>query len=407
MPKFTYIARSAAGERITGEKEATNQKNLAEMLKSESVFLISAQVKGRKKLTQIDIFGFWKKIRPVSLLEKMMFSRNLAVMISAGLPIVRSLDALATQAESAKFQEVIRDVSDNIRQGKSFKESLEQYPKVFNELFVSMVGVGETSGTLEDVLEILARQMKRDYDLRSKIRGALTYPIAVISVMIVVGIIMMTTVIPKITDTFKELNVALPPMTVFVIALSDFMLKFWYFLPVIAGLIFYFFRRLLKTEAGKRSFGWLWLHLPPFSGLSRKINSARFSRTLASLVKSGVPIVKSLEITQNTLGNYFFKKSIQRAKEAVEKGKNLHETLEEYSDLYPPLVTQLIAVGEETGQLVDILARLALFYEGEVSRATKNMSTLIEPIIMIIIGAAVGFFAIAMIQPMYSIVQGF
>ncbi|RKX81972.1 MAG: hypothetical protein DRP58_11000 [Spirochaetes bacterium] len=397
MPTFFYTAKSFKGRFKSGTKEAKDRHQLARALRSQGYILISASLeeeKNRRKGIRIS-FG-------VSFTEKMMFVRNLRAMVSAGISLPRALQALASQAKSKKFKYVLTNIREEIVKGKSFSESLEKYPRVFSKLFVNMIKVGEEAGTLEEVLRILGSQMEKEYQLKSKIKGAMIYPAVIISAMILIGIAMLIMVVPKIAETFKELNVELPATTQLVIGSGSFLAKNWFFVVLIIIGLFIVGQLILRTKTGKRMFDFFVLKLPIVSPIIKKSNSAATARTLSSLISSGVPIVRSLEILSGTLGNVYYKSAIEDAVERVKKGDKLSQVLSAYQDIYPLVVIQMVEVGEETGQTSDILAKLADFFEEEVSNATKNLSAVIEPILMVIIGAVVGFFAISMIQPMYS-----
>ena len=403
--QFTYTARALDGQIKSGTEEAKDREELGHLLRAQGYVLTSASSDDEKKKN--DILGGLANIfhRKISLVDKIMFTRNLAVMIGAGLALNKALETLKEQVESQKLKFIIGQVAENVQSGKPFSESLSHYPEAFSNLFVNMVRIGETAGNLEDVLNNLADQMKKDYDVVSRVRGALMYPGVIMCVMVLVGYLMMILVVPQLSATFKELGGELPASTKFVIWLSENLKSYWYVFAGGVGIFIYVFRRALKTEAGKRIFDSLVLKLPVLKNLSKKMNSARFCRTLGILIDSGVPIVKALEILSKTLSNHYFSKSLEHAALEIQKGRTLFDSLKQYADLYPPLVTQMVAVGEETGSLTKVLARLADFYEDEVNNLTKNLSTIIEPIMMVIIGAAVGFFAISMITPMYSVMD--
>jgi len=403
MPKYTYIAKSSEGEEERGVLEAENEFQLARKLRVQGFILISAREerKGRGKKS-IGIPFLKGRIR---LVDKMMFTRNLRVMISAGIALPRALEILSQQVKSKKFKEVVLDIKDEIMRGKSFSDSLLKHPAVFSDLFSSMIKVGEEGGKLEEVLGILARQMEREHELRSKIQGAMMYPAVIIFAMLGIGALMLVMVVPKIAATFKELEISLPPTTKFVIWLGESLATRWY---LILGGIFlfpFFFFRLIKTNSGKRFFDTLVLKIPIISPILKKTNSAYTTRILSSLFASGVPITRSLEILSATLGNIHYKKAIALAAEKVRKGVKLSDVLIKYQDIYPPVLIQMIAVGEETGQTSEILEKLADFFEDEVTNATKNLASVIEPLLMLLIGGAVGFFAISMVQPMYSMLE--
>ena len=401
MPEYFYTAKSFKGEVKSGILSAKNQSELARILHQEGYFLISAgleekEIKKRKFSISLPFFG------GVSLAEKMFFTRNLEVMIGAGISLPRTLRILASQVKSKKFKITLLDIAEEITKGRNFSDSLKKYPNIFSELFQNMVKVGEETGTLEEVLKTLTQQMEREYELRSKIKGAMVYPTVIVSAMIGIGILMLIMVVPKLAETFEELNIELPLTTKIVISLGTFLAQKWFFAILIVIAFFFLLRLVLKTKTGKRIIDKLVLKIPIISSVVKKTNSAYTVRSLGSLFSSGVPIVRALEVVSRALGNIYFQEAISEAAEKVRKGSKLSEALRPYENIYPPIVIQMIEVGEETGETSDILKRLADFFEEEVTNATKNLSAVIEPVLMLIIGAAIGFFAISMIQPMYS-----
>lgn len=401
---YTYTAINRTGQTVSGEYEAENEYDLGARLKKEELLLLESGRSGRKSggsfLGQLS--GIFKNFSRVSLVEKMTFARNLAVMIGAGLSMTKGLEALRDQAEHKGFRQIIEKILDGVTQGKSFADGLREFENVFGVLFINMVASGEASGKLENVLKLLARQMKRDHDIRSKVRGAMIYPAIIVSFLVIVGVLMMIYVIPTLTATFTELGIELPLLTRVIIGASNFLINFWWLMLLAVALFIFGFYRALKTAAGKRLFDRVVLRLPIFGSLIQKFNSARMSRTLASLIASGVEITKALHITASVLGNSLFRDAMERAAEEIQKGKQLNAILKEYQQLFPPLVVQMVGVGEETGTISRMLLRLALFYEGEVTDTTKNLSSVIEPILMIVIGGVVGLFAVAVMQPIYS-----
>jgi len=405
--QFTYTAKSMDGQKKSGAMEAKDKNDLAALLRKDGYFLTSILDKGAKKSFDLGaITAKLSSIRSISLVEKIMFTRNLAVMIGAGLALNKALGVLQVQTQSQKFKRIIGQIADNVQSGKPFSESLSEHPSAFSNLFVNMVKIGETAGNLEEVLNNLADQMKKDHDIVSRVKGALTYPAVILAVMLLIGYLMMVMVVPKLAATFEDLGTELPSSTKFLIFMSEIMTNYWYMaLAGVIGLV-YSFKILLKTEFGKKLFDSLVLRMPVISGLSKKMNSARFCRTLSTLIDSGVPIVEALKILSHTLTNHFFSESLKNAALDIQKGKTLFSSMESYGNIYPPLVTQMIAVGEETGSLTTVLVKLADFYEEEVNNTTKNLSSIIEPIIMVFIGGAVGFFALSMITPMYSVMDG-
>ncbi|MDP2864424.1 MAG: type II secretion system F family protein [bacterium] len=399
--RYYYTAKSLKGEPRSGTIEAKDKSELAKALRQEGYVLIKADLEGeeiKRKKFKISL----PSLRRVSLTEKMMFARNLQVMIGAGISLPRTLGTLALQTKSKKFKKALLNIAEEITKGKSFSDSLRKHPDIFPELFTSMIKVGEEAGTLEEVLKTLTQQMEREYELKSKIKGAMIYPAVIICAMLGIGILMLIVVVPKLAETFKELNIELPLTTRLVIGLGVFLAKKWYLAILIIIGLFFIFRTILKTKRGKRMVDLLSLKIPIISPIIKKTNSAYTVRTLSSLFASGVPVVRSLEIVSESLGNIYFREAIAESVEKVRKGSKLSEALKPYQDIYPSIIIQMIEVGEETGETSDVLGKLADFFEEEVGNATKNLSAVIEPVLMLIIGAVVGFFAISMVQPMYS-----
>lgn len=401
MPKFFYNAKSFKGESSTGSMEVKDEHQLARILHEQGLVLISANLE--KKLGEKKKIGISAPfLRRVSLVEKLMFIRNLQVMISAGLPLPRALKTLSVQSRNKKFKNVLTEIMDEVTKGNSFSASLTKYPDVFSELFVSMVKVGEESGTLDNVLKTLSQQLEKENELKSKIIGAMIYPAVIVSVMLGIGIMMLILVVPKLAQTFEDFDVELPLTTKITVFIGTLLATKWYLLIVIIFIFIFLMRIILRTKGGKKIIDNLVLKIPIVSNIIKKTNSAFTTRTLSSLIAAGVPLVRSLEITSGTLGNYFYREIISGAVEEVRKGKKLSNILEPHQDLYPPVVVQMVAVGEETGETSNILAKLADFFEEEVDNSTKNLASVIEPLLMVVIGGVVGFFAVSMIQPMYS-----
>jgi type IV pilus assembly protein PilC len=343
------------------------------------------------------------KLSRVKSDELVMVTRNLGSMITAGLTVSRALSVIERQTKNPKLKLVVTSMVARINKGDGFGESLKDFPKVFNDLYVAMVRAGEEGGNLAESLQTLAIQMDRTNTLKKKIKGAMIYPSIVIVVMVVIGILMMIFVLPQITDVFKSMDTELPATTQFLMASSDFLvnntlLALAAMVIVIGGFIY-----SLGTTWGKIATSWIIPKLPVIGNLAKETNAARTARTLSSLLNSGVDVLQSIEITQQVVQNVFYKKILAEAAVRVEKGTPLSEVFIERTDLYPILVGEMILVGEETGQIAGMLAELADFYENEVERKTKDLSTIIEPLLMVAIGAGVGFFALALIAPIYSI----
>ncbi len=410
---YTFKAKKLSGEELTGEREAAHKRDLAQALRQEGYMLIAATEKetgegDHRTIFSLPLAGLHRIIGRVSLSEKLNFARNLSVMIKAGLPLTRALDTLERQTASAAFKAVISDITANIRKGESFTNSLAKHPRVFPGIFVAMISAGEASGKLDESLNVLANQMKNDYELRRKVRGALIYPAVIICVMILIGILMMIYVVPTLTAVFADMEVDLPASTQTVIAISTFLITH----SILALGIFigfaYSMYRVARTRAAKNMFDVVILKLPVIGTIARQINAARTARTMSSLILAGVSIVQTLEITRDVLQNHLYKSMLSEARESIQKGSTITGTFMKHANLYPVLVSEMIAVGEETGKTAEMLERLAEFYESEVAAATKDLSGIVEPILMVLIGAVVGLFAVSMIQPLYtSIATGF
>ncbi len=405
MPIYSYLAKNLNGESRVGVMEAVDKRELAKMLRQKGYILVSAETKDKPK--KISFNFSIPFLSGVSLVDKIMFFRNLLVMINAGVSLPRALGILSEQVKNKKFKKIISEIKEKVVRGETFSDSLKNYPQIFNNLFVSMIKVGEESGTLSEVLDILSRQMEREHQIIAKVRGAMIYPIVIILVMILIGILMMILVVPKLSKIFSDLNIELPLTTKIIINLSNFLINFWYLaLLAFTGFIIIFVS-FFKTERGKKIRDAIFLKAPLISKIVQKTNIARSIRTLSSLIEAGVPISRSLEITSSTLSNVYYRDALKKSSQEIKSGRKLSEILANYKDIYSSLVIQMVKVGEETGETSDILKQLADFYEDEVYDITKNLSSIIEPVLMVIIGAAVGFFAISIIQPIYGIVQGF
>jgi len=405
MSKYFFTAKSQKGENYSDYREAKDEQDLARILRQEGYILISV---GKEESKKKSGFGSWRSIFSfggVSLEDKLMLTRNLKVMVSAGISIPRALKTLAEQSKSKKFKKALIEISERIVKGENFSDSLASHPAIFSQLFCSMVKVGEESGTLEKNLDILAKQMERDHALKSKIKEAMVYPAVIITAMIGIGIMMLIVVVPKLAKTFEELQAELPITTKIVIGSGTFLAEKWYLVVAILFFCFGFFRAILKTKKGKEKVDTLVLKLPVISPIIKKTNAAHTIRTLSSLISAGVPLVRSLEIISATMGNFHYQEALAAAIEKVKKGEKLSAALAPYQNLYPLTVIQMIEVGEETGETSGILEKLGDFYEEEISQATKNLTAVIEPVLMLIVGGVVGFFAISIIQPMYSMLS--
>lgn len=398
MAKFTYSAASKTGSTETGTIEAANLMAAGHLLKDQG--LIPLDIEENK---QRDFMAMFVGLATVPLKEKIAFIQNLDLLLRSGVSAPRAMRIIGKQTANKKFKNTVNIMAGNVEAGKSLHESMAEFPKIFSHIFVSMVEVGELSGNLEKSLEYLRIQLQREADLKSKTKGAMIYPGVIISAMVVIGIALAIFVLPSLTATFKDFDTQLPVTTRLVILFSDFMAG--HAILVIGGLIGAVggFIALLRTESGMRVLDTFLLNMPLICPVVKKINMARFARILGSLMKSGIAVVQGLEVTSQAMDNVFYREVLNQAAESVKVGKPLTEALGEHSKLFPFIVTQMLAIGEETGNLENILDQLAEHFEAEVDDTMKNMSSIIEPLLLLVIGAVVGFLALALISPIYNI----
>jgi len=343
----------------------------------------------------------------VSLDEKIFFTKNLQVMIKAGIPFSDSLKALALQTKNKKLKRTIENIHQDIENGSTLAESLVKYPHIFPELYVNMVRAGEESGKLESVLDQLAIQLKKTRDLNSKIKGALVYPIFILCATIGIGVFMLIFVFPKILSLFSEIQITLPLTTRILIKISSFVSsKGWLFLAILIVIIILFLR-IIRSKKGRRSWHRLLLKFPIVSPIIKKVNLAQFSRTFSSLLRAGLGLVRTLEISAGVVGNIIYREKILEVSERVKEGISVSEVLEKSPNLFPPTVVQMIKVGEQTGTLDNILEDITQFYEDDIERTMASLSSVIEPVLIILLGIVVGLLAVAILKPMYSLYQQF
>ena len=405
MPQYSYTAKSLKGEIKSGTSEAKNEQEVATILRQQGYILISTDLESGKAIRaplMARISSAIPFLNKVSLADKIMFARNLQIMIKTGISLSRAMEVLSNQTTNKKFRKILLEIKQDIIKGDNFSDILAKHPDVFSELFFNMVKVGEETGTLDRVLSDLVKQMEKEHQLKSRVQGAMVYPSVILVAMVLIGILMLILVVPKLADTFDDLGIELPMTTKAVIATGVFLSNFWYLFPIIIIVMIILARMVVKTKKGKLVFDNLLLKIPVVSPVLKKTYSAYTVRVLSCLFESSVPIVKSLNLVAGSLGNIYYKNAMLDAAEQVKKGAKLGEVLKKYEDIYPVLVIQMVEVGEETGETSKILDKLADFYEEEVGNATKNLSTVIEPVLMLLVGAVIGFFAVSMIQPMYS-----
>lgn len=399
MAKFTYTALKSDGSREKGSVAASSSFAAGHELHERGLTPIELKEVGASS----DPLAFLAGLRTVPLSEKLTFVENLELMLKSGVPVSRSMRILAKQTRNRRFSKILEGLEQAVENGSQLYEAMGAFPQVFSSIFINMIKVGELSGNLETSLSQLGIQLEREADLRSRVRGAMIYPSVIVSAMIIIAIVMSIFVLPKLTSVFKDFGSELPTATKIVVAFSDFMAG--HAILVIIGFVVLVGAASygLKTTIGKQALNRVSLVVPGIGPLAVKINIARFTRVLSSLLKSGIPIVEALNVSGQSIPNSLYKEVIAEASERVKVGKSLTEVLSAHDRLFPFLVVQMLEVGEETGSLESILEQIATHFESQIDATLKNMSSIIEPILLLIIGGAVGALAYALIIPIYNI----
>lgn len=401
MAHFSYTAEKNDGEVYRGVAEATDRFELFQIIRREGARIISVN---EDTSTSALSWSYWNsKFSTVKEYDKILLSRNLGAMLGAGLSLARALSVIERQSKNAKLKSTVAELASDVRRGDALHIALAKYPAVFSTLMVAMVRAGEEGGDLAQSLTVTSDQMERMFDLKKKVRGAMLYPAIILVAILGIGILMMIKVVPTLAQTFEEMNAELPQSTQIVIGISNFLINNTIGAIILAGAAIIGIYLLIKTKPGRRVGDALSIRMPIIGVMVKEVNAARTARTLASLSSSGVDVLTSLEITQEVVQNSYFQDTLRQARKAVGEGEPLSATFVRSDKLYPAFVGEMMAVGEETGQTAEMLKRLAAYYEAEVDRKTKDMSTIIEPFLMLFIGGAVGFFAISMISPIYQL----
>lgn len=399
MPTFVYSGKTASGEARKGELQAANLAQATAALRRQQILPASISQKKAGGLSSIKIPGFGQKVTTKDLV---IFSRQFATMIDAGLPLVQCLDILASQQENAEFKKVLIEVKSSVEGGSTFADALKKHPKVFDDLYVNLIAAGEVGGILDTILNRLSGFLEKAEKLKGKIKGAMTYPAAVIVIAALVVTGLLLWVVPIFEDMFSGFGKALPAPTQMVVNMSKFLQSSWYvILGVLVG-IGVGLNRAYKTPKGRRIMDQLFLKAPVMGDLIRKTAVARFTRTLGTMLSSGVPILEGLEIVAKTAGNVIIEEAVMKARTSLSQGKTLAEPLIE-TKVFPGMVTQMIAVGESTGALDNMLTKIADFYEEEVDQAVEALTSLIEPMLMAFLGIVVGGLVIALYLPIFQI----
>ena len=412
MPEFTYQARNASGKTVTGAVTAQNESDALGELRRQNLVVVSMSEKAAKKAAwNLSLFetggkkqASWRKVR-VKEAELIVFTRQLATMLSAGIPLLECLEILGEQAEDVGFRAVIGQLVEDVRAGSDFSQALSKHPGCFNNIFVNMIKAGEASGQLDEILGRLADYAEATAELKGRIKSAMTYPVVSLILILAIVVGLLVFIIPKFKEIFDGLNVELPLPTQILLAVSAYMKDFWYiWLGVIVGLVFAT-KAYGRTDRGRRQIDWLKLRLPVFGPLFKKVAISRFARTFATLIQSGVPILGALDIVAATAGNKIIEDSVLEASASVRQGETLAVPLSR-SGVFPPMVTRMIAIGEKSGALESLLEKISEFYDQQVNQTVEALTSLIEPIMIAIMGVLVGGMVLAIFLPIMKLVSG-
>jgi type IV pilus assembly protein PilC len=400
MPKFQFEGVNSQGQKTKGEFEAANLAAAQSKLKAQQIKPTVVKEKAGGVFSQeLKIPGFKPKVKERDLV---LFTRQFATMIDAGLPLVQCLDIQAQQAENPTFREQLREIKGTVEAGSTFADALRKFPRTFDELFVNLVAAGEVGGILDTILSRLAAYIEKASKLKKQVKSAMVYPSTIVGVAVIVVTVILWKVIPVFASMFHDFGAALPAPTVFVMNLSNFVQKYIILMALAAVGAYFGGRQLYRWPPGKREIDDISLKLPVFGPLIRKVAVARFTRTLGTMITSGVPILDALEICAKTAGNMTIESAINKTRSSIAEGRTIAEPLAE-TKVFPPMVVQMISVGEATGALDTMLNKIADFYDDEVDAAVGSLTALIEPVLMVVLGGAVGGLVVAMYLPIFTI----
>lgn len=398
MALYKYVAKNPNGQTITGVLDAPDRNFLIGKLREKDLIIVSIAETKEGVKPQGGLF----RGRSITIDDMVIFSRQLATMVDAGIPLVGALDILGEQMENKTFSEIILKIRDNVETGSSLSEALSRHPKVFFTLFVSMVKAGESSGMLDEILDRVATYLEKTSVLQKKIKSALIYPAVITFMAAAITIILLVKVIPVFKDIFAGFGAALPRPTQVLITISDFLRKYFFFGAGLVAILVFLFIRYINTEKGRLRFDTVTLNMPIFGILLRKVAVSKFTRTLSTLVKSGVPILSSLEIVGKTSGNRLIEMAVVNIRSSIREGENIAEPLAK-SKVFPPMVVRMVSVGEQTGELEKMLSKIADFYDAQVDAAIAGLTSMIEPLIIAFLGIVIGTIVICMFLPIFKI----
>jgi type IV pilus assembly protein PilC len=400
MPTYRYTAMDQAGEEVTGTLEASSEDAVISQLQDQGYRPVDITEKSESFLSSIPFLGS----APATQEEIANFTRQMATLLDAGLPLLRAVNVLEEQTENEDFQAVLQGISQDIQSGASFSEALAAHPECFDDLYVNMVKAGEAGGVLDTVLERLAEFAEKRRELKAKIKSATMYPAIMAIIAVLVVVFLLVFVLPTFISLFEEMNVKLPLPTRLVIGASEFLQGFWWLVLIVIGVMYFAYQWYYSTDQGEYVIDKMKLNVPIFGELFRKVQTARFSRTLGTLISSGVPILEAIDIVQDTIGNRVLADTMDDVHDSISEGDTISEPLHE-SGVFPPMVTHMISVGEETGNLDGMLNRVADTYEMQVDETVDGLSSMLEPILIVFMGITVGIIVMAMFFPMFQLVN--
>lgn len=396
MPTFKYIAKESNGKTVSGILEYSDKALLIDALRKKGLIIISIEETAKRKAVS---YG-----ASVKLEEVVIFSRQLATMVDSGIPLVQALDILCEQIEKPVFKNILVKIKDDIETGSSLSEALAKHPGVFSTLYINMVKAGESSGALDDILDRLAAYLEKANMLQRKVKSSLVYPAVVITMAVLITLVMLLKVIPTFKGIFAMLGGTLPLPTRILILVSDTIRGMFLYVVAAVVVVVFALKKYIKTAQGKEVLDRALLGMPVLGALFRKVAVAKFTRTLATLVKSGVPILVSLEIVGKTAGNAVIEKAVESVRNGIREGENIADPLAK-SGAFPPMVVRMIKVGEQTGELEKMLTKIADFYEDQVDAAVSGLTSLIEPLIIAFLGIVIGGIVIAMFLPVFKLTE--
>jgi type IV pilus assembly protein PilC len=403
MPTYTYKARDRQGEPLTAKIEAENELSLASSLRSIGYSVISIEEETPLKA---NLAQAWQKLKKTHKSELIFFSRQLSSLLRSGIAITTALSSIAEQTKNKLLKDAINAVLKDIQAGISFSEALAKHPDIFSDLFVSMIKVGEAAGILDEVLDRLAQLGAQELEVKTRIKSAMTYPVILVTVAVIIVSFLLINIIPKFVVVFESYEARLPLATQILLGVSFVARRLWFLVIAAAGIFIFWLRRYIKTENGRYKFDFYLLRLPLFGQLYLKLIVARFSRTLGALVKSGVSILEALSVTEKTVGNAVISRVIDNIRSAITEGQSLAEPFKA-SGVFPPTVIQMVSLGEKSGKLDQMLIEVADFYDQEVDYTIKNITTALEPLLLLGMGLMVAFIALSVLLPIFNLIKVF